>query len=352
VDPLPIEHNTTVTVRYTGMSNRDRITFEWIFADGTHHTAVENGLDGGTVVFNLTSVKVLHRSVNSTVCLKYSVERPGVTVPIPSQVQTVRVDTIQPADLPQPLINNIAPGDVLDLRTFVGDGLASIIKWALSAARQRVWITCRSAQMAPLDVLTASGEVITQQEAANGLRNKSVVRSWLQAVPRGHNITISCDVAYSGDIDRSKSIPLRSTNYIVENAPPILDDMTDFDNFNRNGWEPLNSGVPIQVQVSGTEFYLVAPTRYYLGCTKAFPGAGAGGYQITVRYRHATAATTNYVWLRGPGGTSQYFTTSASSSWVTQVIGPVYAGENIQLDIRFDGGNTQLDSIRVQKISV
>lgn len=220
VDPLPIEHNTTVTVRYTGMSNRDRITFEWVFADGTHHTAVENGLDGGTVVFNLTESKVLHRSVNSVSCLKYSVERPGVAEPIPSSVQTVRVNTIPAASLPQPRINNIAPGGVLNLNSFTGNASASVAKWPLSSVVNRVWLTCSSSGVAPLHVLTANGALITPTEAANGLVNKAVLRSWLEALPNNRQITITCEVEFGGSTDKARVVVFPTTSYTV--AYPAL----------------------------------------------------------------------------------------------------------------------------------
>ena len=220
VDPLPIEHNTTVTVRYTGMSGQDRITLEWILADGTHHTAVENGLDGGTVVFNLTADKVLHRSVNSTVCLKYSVVRTGVADPIPSNVQTVTVTTIPAASLPQPRINNIAPGGVLNLNSFTGNASASVAKWSLSSVGNRVWLTCSSSGVAPLHVLTANGALITSTEAANGLVNKAVLRSWLESLPNNRQITITCEVEYGGNTDKARAVVFPTTSYTA--AYPAL----------------------------------------------------------------------------------------------------------------------------------
>ena len=232
VDPLPIEHNTTVTVRYTGMSNRDRITFEWIFADGTHHTAVENGLDGGTVVFNLTSVKVLHRSVNSTVCLKYSVERPGVTDPIPSQVQTVMVNAIPAASLPQPRINNIASGGTLDVNNFAGSATAAVPKWSLSHPGQRVWLICSAAGVTPLTVL--NGVAITATEALNGLANKAVLRSWLKRITNGRQITITCEVTFDGSNDKLKAVIFRSAQYIK--TDPWTDAGHYFNTGNLGGW--------------------------------------------------------------------------------------------------------------------
>ncbi|AZE60960.1 YncE family protein [Pseudomonas synxantha] len=241
VDPLPIEHNTTVTVRYTGMSGRDRITLCWYFDDGTCHSVIENGLDGGTKIFNLTADKVLHRSVNSTVCLRYSVVRNGSGEPIPSNVQTVRVNTILPADLPQPRINNIAPGGTLDVNAFSGNGLASLIKWALSKDGQRAWITCRSAGVAPLHVLTADGALVSSAEAANGLANKPVLRSWLTGLANNAQFSVTAEVDFYGRRDKSKVINFSNTTYTIKPEGKLSE---DFETANYH--DLFYTGVPVQ----------------------------------------------------------------------------------------------------------
>ncbi|WP_209445921.1 Ig-like domain-containing protein [Pseudomonas paralactis] len=241
VDPLPIEHNTTVTVSYTGMSGQDSITLEWIFADGTHHAVVENGMDGGSVVFNLTADKVLHRSVNSTVCLRYSVERPGVVDPIPSQVQRVKVNSIPVASLPQPRINNIQPGGSLDVNTFAGNGQASLPKWALSVQESRAFMTCTSPGVAPLNVLTVDGELVTSTEAANGLVNKAVLRSWLTGLPDKAQITVTVEVEFSGNTSKENAVEFPPTNYIVKTLRGItMDESTLY--VNLRGWVLQNFG--------------------------------------------------------------------------------------------------------------
>ncbi|OPB03070.1 hypothetical protein BFW92_28545, partial [Pseudomonas fluorescens] len=212
VEPLTIEHNTTVTVAFDGMRSTDRITLEWIFADCTSHTEIKNGLDSGTLVFILTDDKVLHRSVNSTVMLRYSVVPEGVIEPIPSEVQTVRVNAIPAEDLPQPLINGIEPGGTLDLNTFAGDATAAVKKWPLSATGQRVWLTCSSHGVADLNVLTAYP--ITAAEAAVGLANKAVLRNWLQHVKSGQ-ISIMCKVTFDGSTDEMTAVPLQQSTYDV-----------------------------------------------------------------------------------------------------------------------------------------
>ena len=247
VDPLGIEHNTTVTARYAGMSGRDKITLEWFFADGTHHSVTLDGLDGGEVVFNLTADKVLHRSVNSTVCLKYSVVRDGAGDPIPSQVQTVRVNTIPAASLPQPRINNIASGGTLDVNNFAGNATAAVPKWSLSHPGQRVWLICSSAGVTPLTVL--NGVAITATEALNGLANKAVLRSWLKRITNGRQITITCEVTFDGSNDKLKAVIFRSAQYIK--TDPWTDAGHYFNTGNLGGWTLGRGGLGATFGVLG-----------------------------------------------------------------------------------------------------
>ena len=247
VDPLGIEHNTTVTARYAGMSGRDKITLEWFFADGTHRSVTLDGLDGGEVVFNLTADKVLHRSVNSTVCLKYSVVRDGAGDPIPSQVQTVRVNTIPAASLPQPRINNIASGGTLDVNNFAGNATAAVPKWSLSHPGQRVWLICSSAGVTPLTVL--NGVAITATEALNGLANKAVLRSWLKRITNGRQITITCEVTFDGSNDKLKAVIFRSAQYIK--TDPWTDAGHYFNTGNLGGWTLGRGGLGATFGVLG-----------------------------------------------------------------------------------------------------
>ena len=232
VDPLPIEHNTTVTVRYDGMSSKDKITLRWYFHDCTEEQRTLDGQDGGTVVFNLTSAGFLNYSVNSTVQLKYSVLREGSPEPIPSEVQTVRVNTIPAIDLPAPLINNIANNGVINLPTINGNPNAAVVKWALSARDQRVWLYC----IAGDNILTVlDGEAITANEAATGFTNKPVLRTWLAALVDNTSIRVVLKVAYTRANDVEQAVDFSETLYTVKTVRPIaLDESRMF--VNLGGW--------------------------------------------------------------------------------------------------------------------
>ncbi len=217
VEPLAIENNMRVSVKYAGMNSADWITLEVVFQDCSTHTVSLNGLDGGTQVFNLSN-EILARCVNSTVTLRYTVLRGGE--PIPSHNQTVRFNSIPINLLPQPLINNIASGGSLDLSTITGNPTVAVRKWSLSAKGQRVWLICSSAGVADLYVL--DGYPMTATEAVSGLANKAVSRAWLAAVADGRQITVTCKVTFDGSQVESQAVPFQVATYTVVAGKGII----------------------------------------------------------------------------------------------------------------------------------
>ncbi|MGZ9705868.1 hypothetical protein ACXX81_07520 [Pseudomonas sp. GNP013] len=220
VDPLAIEKNITVTVKYSGMLATDVITLLWIFQNGTQSAITLNGQASGVVVFDFTALQVVQKSVNSRVQLKYSIIRRDKV--IPSYVQTVKVETIQQAKLPMPVINRTATGGTLDLNTFIDNAVAAIGKWPLSTAGQLVWLTCSSVGVADLRVLNAAE--ITAAQAAGGLIDIGVLRSWLKSVPKGQVIHVVCHVSFTGIYEQRLAFPLN--HYILNDS--WVDLLTDF----------------------------------------------------------------------------------------------------------------------------
>lgn len=217
IDPLTYENNASVAAAYPGMNSTHRIKLLWIPPNGDiPYIADKDGLAGGRVDF-LISPAIIARSVGKKVTIRYIATINGVEVD--SFTQEVNVQIIQPANLPRPLINNIANGGTLDLNTFSGNATASVAKWRLSAAKQRVWLTCSSAGVADLDVL--DGVEISATEAANGLVNKEVVRSWLSQLATGRQIAVTCKVTFDGSSDKSQAIDFQSTTYSIVSYPPL-----------------------------------------------------------------------------------------------------------------------------------
>ncbi|MFD1682864.1 Ig-like domain-containing protein, partial [Pseudomonas rhodesiae] len=65
----------------------------------------------------------------------------------------------------------------------------------------------------PLEVLSAYD--INSLEANNGLANKTVLRTWLAALPNNQEITISCAVTFDGSTDQTKAVSFPGTTYTI-----------------------------------------------------------------------------------------------------------------------------------------
>lgn len=217
IDPLTYENNASVVVAYNGMNSTHRIKLLWMLPDGSMpYIADKNGLDGGRVDFQISQA-IMASSVGKKVILQYIATINSVDVD--SFVQEVNVQIIQPSNLPRPLINSIASGGTLDLTAFTGNATASVAKWRLSATGQRVWLICSSAGVGDLYVL--NGVAITAAEAANGLVNKTVVRTWLSALSTGSQITVTCKVTFDGSTNEAQAVNFQSTTYSVRSEPRI-----------------------------------------------------------------------------------------------------------------------------------
>ncbi|MFC6301795.1 YncE family protein, partial [Pseudomonas spelaei] len=149
--------------------------------------------------------------------LRYTVLRNGNT--IPSEDQTVRFNTIAAANLPQPLINGLASGQILDLNTFTGNARTTLAKWRLSVTGQRVWL-----------VVEVPGQTytplfydypISASEAQSGLAKNEPLRSWLAGLPNNTRIEVKCQVTFDGSQDPGRVVIFPITTYTVVHALQI-----------------------------------------------------------------------------------------------------------------------------------
>ncbi|MBK3508975.1 hypothetical protein [Pseudomonas sp. MF6747] len=258
VDPLAIQYNTGVTVKYPGMLATDSITLSWIYQDGSQYQTTLSGHASGAVVFDLTAAQVLHHSVNSRVQLKYSIQRGGRTAQ--STVQTVTVGAIAPSLLPTPTINYQANGTVIDLNNFAGNAQLTLSQWPLSKAGQRVWITLMGEGRSQ-EVLT--DYVVKTNDAINGLVNQAVLRNVLTALPRNSRFQIETRVAYDGGTDKWRAVVFPTASYIIN------DSWTDaVSNFPGGSYGPWSAGAGAAGgYMSGTGFQVV---------TALWPASNAG----------------------------------------------------------------------------
>ena len=228
VDPLTVENKCQVNVSYPDMNKggTDSVTLHWIYADGTQpYIAPQDGLDGGTVTFNIDNL-ILGSSVNSTVSLQYSVVLAGGGEGS-SEVQKVMVGSFASADLPRVLINHIPHGGTINPPALNGNALAGSPKWRLSVENQRVWstITTNSPGVEPWVLL--KNHRITPIEQANGLANVAVSRDWLQSLPDGARITVSTKVNYQpGNEDEFAAVSFPDTEYTISLTSPLAIDQT------------------------------------------------------------------------------------------------------------------------------
>ncbi|WLG37184.1 hypothetical protein [Pseudomonas rhodesiae] len=224
--PLDYENTASVTVKYDGMNGEHVIRLKWLFPDGSEaDIPAKNGLAGGRVDFAI-SQQILAASVGKTIELMYIAMINGS--PVDSFEQRLTVQTIRESDLPRVLINAKANGDTLDLNTFTGNATAALAKWRLSITGQRVWITCSAPGVTPLEVLSAYD--INSLEANNGLANKTVLRTWLAALPNNQEITVSCAVTFDGSTHLSKAVAFPTTNYTLSIYEPKI--------IHTTGWLP------------------------------------------------------------------------------------------------------------------
>ena len=213
VNPLDIQHETAVIVQYNDMLTTDRISLKWYYPDcTTPYIADKNGLAGKRVEFIISANSgIVPPSVGKTIQVQYIVTRGSQEHT--SHFLTLNVASIAPGDLPSPLINGLGNGELLNLNTFLGNAKASLAKWPLSKTGQRVWMTCSSSSALPLPVL--SGYAINSTEAANGLVDKAVLRSWLEGLSNNSQVTIGTKVTFDGSADDAQAQAFPTTTYTL-----------------------------------------------------------------------------------------------------------------------------------------
>ncbi|NVZ71122.1 beta-propeller fold lactonase family protein [Pseudomonas costantinii] len=219
--PLDYVAGGFVAVIYP-MTTTQTVSLKWMYPDGTLATiATQKGVSGGRLDFPI-SLQILAASVGKVITLRYDVTTGTKTVSSNTQVLTVQ--SLKPGDLPQPLINGLANGAILDLLSFNTNGVLTLSKWPLSVTGQFVWITATANGVELLDVLTAYP--ITAAEAASGLANVQVSRPWLDRIPANTQILITVYIGFDGNAEKSKAVVLPQTTYTVKPRIGVIDTLT------------------------------------------------------------------------------------------------------------------------------
>ena len=284
VDPLTIQSNTSVTVKYPGMLATDIIPLCWVFENGTQYQTTLKGQASGSVVVDLTAAQVLHNSVNSRVQLKYSVVR-GAKI-TQSNVQTITVGTIAQANLPRALINGLASGTALVLNSIRGNATAALAIWPLIKAGQRVWLSLIR-DGGELKVL--EGYPITATEAREGLSGKPVSRDWIAGVPHNKAVTVKVWVAFDGTDNRQASVEFPTTTNTANTRvnPPVI----TYALVASSGRNIPNGGASAAAEGLATVFHGTCDARPFARGIRIGPYAG-GGYGFGI----PAGATTWQCW--------------------------------------------------------
>lgn len=289
IDPIVSKDKCQVMVRYPNMNKDgvDRITLRWLHANGTSpYLPPQDGLDGGEVRFHISN-DILATGVGRDNELSYSVVL-GRGGSGNSELQTVEVKDIQPANLPRMLINNVANGGSFNPSNLSGDAFAACPKWSLSVTGQRAWakVTTSAAGIAPLELL--ANHPITAIEQANGLANVRVSRAWLLSQPGNARITVHLRVTFDGSEDESLATLFPSTQYTISLVNPLIFDGSSVALRGRTYLIPGNPSV-LPAFNSGNSF-------------RRTPTGGTPGYVYSSSNTSvAVVDSTGYVTVRGNG---------------------------------------------------
>ena len=312
--PLDYKNSAWVTVAYPSMNTTHLIQVEWIFPDASMASiAPKNGLNDGRVDFPI-SLDILADSVGKTITLRYIATINGH--PVESETQTLVFDTINASDLPPILINGIPSGGTLDLNFFSGNATINSDPWPLSKAGQRVWLTCRSSGVQPLNILTAYR--INPSEALNGLAPKDVLRNWLEILPTNSEITVTCEVTFDTTDIRSRAVPFNLTYYTVRERRTR--DYTNFEN-GLNNWTLGAAGRDMYIRGTVGNKSLFnnthdGPPANGIVISKEIDSSIGGDYKFTVRARRTILhGETPKLVLEINGSRSARFTLADLNYW-------------------------------------
>ncbi|AZE82829.1 hypothetical protein C4J98_1401 [Pseudomonas orientalis] len=246
IDPEIADSTPNVTVRVQfAMSERDLIKLELTGRPGIALPTIEPQYGNprvGYVLFVFPNW-VLAYHLASVLRIQYHVTNNGSTRD--SRVLNLRVldfDEIPGGNpLPQPILNSLKPGSVLDLNTVSTNYCwVDLARWLLSSKDQPIWLKCHSTDASkPLTLL--NGDLITQEQAEHGIVRQPAELGWFTALPDGSPVKVTAAVGYTGSTSEANATLFPSSTYFIKARR--LSDFTDFEVFFWNGWANLINGL-------------------------------------------------------------------------------------------------------------
>lgn len=246
IDPKIADSTPNVTVRVQfAMSDRDLIKLELTGRPGIALPTIEPQHGNprvGYVLFVFPNW-VLAYHLASVLRIQYHVTNNGPTRD--SRVLNLRVlgfDEIPGGNpLPQPTLNGLKPGSVVDLNTVSPNNCwVDLARWLLSRKDQPIWLKCHSTDASkPLTLL--DGDLITQEQAEHGIIREPAELGWFTALPEGSTVKVTAAVGYTGSTIEANATLFPSSTYFIKALR--LSDFTDFEVFFWNGWANLINGL-------------------------------------------------------------------------------------------------------------
>ncbi|MGY2202390.1 hypothetical protein ACW9IU_30510, partial [Pseudomonas gingeri] len=238
LNPITAQNAVTIRVRYDEMKNSDNIQPYWRGVAGIGSPLIESrpgNAAQGYVDFTLSGDTAVGPNVGKMVEVSYEVTHGGATQP--SDPLNLNIQAFNEGDLPAPDIveaTGSSPDRILDMNIFAGDATATVARWPLIAAGQRVWLECTGTDQEGLQytISVLKAHPLSPSEATNGL---------VQALPRGELLKLRQDtqfkvllrVAYDRTEDESHAVSFPESVFILK---AFTIDVTDFSDGDWNGW--------------------------------------------------------------------------------------------------------------------
>lgn len=294
VSPLNYLQGSFISIKYSGMTTAQTITLELLYLDGAvADIAPQKGVAAGRVDVSI-SAQVIAKLVNKTATLRYKVTTG--TKEVWSETQTLTVRTIPAENFPMALINGVPDKGEQSLATILGNATLTLAKWLLIFAGQKVWITCRSAGAAQLNVLTAYE--VTPTDVIKGLVNIPVSRSWLEGLTNNFKVDVLVTLDSSTNIENA--VALRFTDYTVKGQLKVAQQAMYLNGVSikefpaaRTGAES-NNNVQYRVATGGAGGYAYSSNNPRVASVDAsgkVTGNANGSATITISDRNGTKTT-------------------------------------------------------------
>ncbi|CRM52420.1 hypothetical protein [Pseudomonas sp. 31 R 17] len=291
IDPRVADGTPNVTVRVQfAMSDKDLIKLELIGRPGIALPTIEPQYGNpsvGYVQFVFPNW-VLAYHLASVLRIQYHVTNNGPTRD--SRVLNLRVlgfDEIPGGNpLPQPTLNGLKSGSVVDLNTVSPFNCwVDLAKWLLSAKDQPIWLKCHSTDAStPLTLL--NGHLITQEQAERGIIREPAQIGWFTALPEGSTVKVTAAVGYTRSKYEADATPFPSSTYSIKALR--LSDFTDFEVSFWNGWANLINGLGVIRNFNNNNYWyakLPSGTALAPGVIKTFLIKSGKTYRISFKMK-------------------------------------------------------------------